>query len=279
MFGTRRGLVVFTGTALATFGLLAGLVQLYAALWPKNNINQTATVVVIACLIVTVATYRAWPRRSLRREFNLPDISVTVKVGDLFEQPGHLVIGFSDTFDTDPTDGKIINPDSVQGQFLQREYAGDRERLDKEIERALGGLKAVGEEQPADKAGKRRRYPIGTVATLGPPARRYFCVAYTYMQNNLIAKSSVNDLWEALNRVWDAARQFGQRKTLVIPVIGSELARISSLDRDSLLKLTILSFVARSRQQDVCKELVVVVHRKDYEKIDMLEVRAFLHTL
>jgi hypothetical protein len=279
MLGTRRGLVVFTGTALATFGLLAGLVQLYAALWPKNSINQTATVVVIACLIVAVATYRAWPRRSLRREFDLPDITVAVKVGDLFEQPGHLVIGFSDTFDTDTTDGKIISPDSIQGQFLQRVYAGDRDRLDDEIERALSGAKEVAEEQPADKAGKRRRYPIGTVATLGPPAQRYFCVAYTYMQNNLIARSSVNDLWEALNRVWEAARQFGQRKTLVIPVIGSELARISSLDRDSLLKMMILSFVANSRQQDVCKELVVVVHRKDYEKIDMLEVRAFLHTL
>ncbi|WP_407778159.1 macro domain-containing protein [Actinophytocola sp.] len=255
------------------------MVQLYAALWPKNSINQTATVVVIICLIVTVATYRAWPRRSVRREFDLPDISVVVKVSDLFDQTGNLVIGFSDTFDTDTTSGKIISPESVQGQFLQRIYDGDRDRLDREIEQALMGVQKVGEEQPSTKAGKRRRYPIGTVATLGSPGRRYFCVAYSYLQNNLIARSSVNDLWEALNHVWDAARQFGQRKTLVVPVIGSELARISSLDRDSLLKMMILSFVANSRQQDVCKELVVVVHRKDYEKIDMLEVRAFLHTL
>jgi hypothetical protein len=29
----------------------------------------------------------------------------------------------------------------------------------------------------------------------------------------------------------------------------------------------------------VCKELVVIVDRRDYEKIDMLEVRAFLNTL
>jgi len=81
------------------------------------------------------------------------------------------------------------------------------------------------------------------------------------------------------DRVWDAARRFGQRRTLVIPVIGSELARISSLDRESLLKMILLSFVARARQEDVCKELVVIVHRRDYEKIDMLEVRAFLNTL
>ncbi len=279
MLGTRRGLGLFAGTALVTFGLLGGLVQLYAALWPKKDINQTVVVVVIAGLIVTAATWRAWPRHFLRREFSRPEISVVVKVGDLFEQPGHLIIGFSDTFDTDTTDGKIISPDSVQGQFLQRVYDGDRDRLDREIESALAGTKTISVERLADKEGKLSRYPIGTVVTLGRPARRYFCVAYTYMQNNLIAKAGVNDLWEALSRVWDAARHFGQRKTLVVPVIGSELARISSLDRDSLLKMTILSFVASSRQQDVCKELVVVVHPRDYEKVDMLELRAFLRTL
>jgi hypothetical protein len=279
MLGTRRGLTVFAGSALATFGLLAALIQLYAALWPRSGINQVATVVVVVCSIGAVATFRAWPRRSFRREFDLPDIAVTVKVGDLFDQPGHLVVGFSDTFDTDTTDGTVISPDSVQGQFLQRVYAGDRTRLDEDIERALAGTATIGAEQPGAKKGKLRRYPVGTVATLGPPSQRYFCAAYSHLRNDLIATSDVDRLWESLNRVWEAARLFGQRRTLVIPVIGSELARISSLDRESLLKMILLSFVARARQEDVCRELVVVVHRRDYEKIDMLEVRAFLNTL
>jgi len=277
MLGTRRGLVVFAGTALATFGLLGGLVQLYAALWPKVGFNQPATIVVIICSIAATATFRAWPRRSLRREFDLPDISVAVRVGDLFDEPGHLVIGFSDTFDTDTTDGKIISPRSIQGQFLRRVYAGDRHRLDADIERALRG--ATGDHELSNKIGKRRRFPIGTVAVLGSPNQHYFCVAYSHMQDNLIAKSTVDDLWTALNHLWDAVREFGQRKSLVIPIIGSDLARISSLDRENLLKLVVLSFIANSRQQDVCKELVVVVHENDYEKIDMLEVRAFLQTL
>jgi len=245
----------------------------------KKPLATAATLVLIACGIVAAAGYRAWPRRSLRRDFRLPDISVVVKVGDLFDQAGHLVIGFSDTFDTDITDGTVISPSSVQGQFLERVYAGDRDRLDREIDDALCDAQAVGEEEPTVKPGKLKRFPLGTVAVLGQPARRYFCVAYTYMENNLIARSNVDYLWEALNSIWDAARRFGQRNTLVIPVIGSELARINSLDRESLLKMIILSFVAQSRQHEVCKELVVVVHRRDYEKIDMLEVRAFLNTL
>lgn len=277
MLGTRRGAVTFFGTALATFGLLGGLIQVYAALWPKVGFNQPATVAVIVCAMVAVATYRAWPRRSLRRDFDLPDIGVAVRVGDLFDEPGHLVVGFSDTFDTDMTDGRIISPRSVQGQFLRRVYAGDRARLDADLDRALASV--VGGQETSDKPGKRCRFPMGTVATLGSPERHYFCVAYSYLRDNLIAKSTVDDLWTALDNLWDAVREFGQRKTLVIPVIGSDLARVGSLDRESLLKLVILSFVANSREQDVCKELVVVVHRDDYEKIDMLEVRAFLQTL
>ena len=279
MLGTRRGLTLFVGTALATFGLLGGLVQLYAALWPKNQINQPIIVTLIICAIVASATYRAWPRRTFSRTFDLPDINVKVAVGDLFEQKGHLVIGFSDAFDTDTTDGAIISPESVQGQFLHRVYGGDRVQLDRELENALKNDEVIAEERPSGKPGKMRRYAIGTVATLGTPTQRYFCVAYTYMRNHLIVKSSVNYLWEALNSVWESANLYGQRKTVVIPVIGSELARINCLDRESLLKMIILSFVARSRQDEVCKELVVIVHPKDYEKIDMLEVRAFLKTI
>ncbi|WP_370943286.1 macro domain-containing protein [Amycolatopsis sp. cg5] len=279
MLGTGRGLRIFLGTGLAVFGLLGGLVQLYAALWPKNEINQPVIVVLIVCAILASSTFRAWPRHAFGRNFDLPDINVRVMVGDLFDQKGHLVIGFSDAFDTDTTDGEIISPVSVQGQFLHRVYGDDRDRLDRDLEAALKGVDLVAEELSADKRGKLRRYPMGTVATLGSSTQRYFCVAYTYMHNHLIVKSTVDYLWEALNSVWEAAKLYGQRKAVVIPIIGSELARINCLDRESLLKMIILSFVARSRQDEVCKELIVVVHPKDYEKIDMLEVRAFLKTL
>lgn len=74
-------------------------------------------------------------------------------------------------------------------------------------------------------------------------------------------------------------RQIAFGKSSFRFLVGSELPQISSLDRESLLKMVILSFVANSRQQNVCKNLTIVVHRRDYERIDMLEVRAFRHTV
>jgi len=64
-----------------------------------------------------------------------------------------------------------------------------------------------------------------------------------------------------------------------MPIIGSELARINCLDRESLLRMILLSFAARSREDPVCRKLVVVVHPKDYDRINMLEIEAFLRTL
>ena len=114
---------------------------------------------------------------------------------------------------------------------------------------------------------------------LGPPSRRTFAVAYTRMGNDLIARASVDDLWLSLGAVWSAMQQYGQRGTIAIPLIGSEFARVSSLDRESLLKMIVLSFVARSREDPICRELTVVVHPHDADRINFLEVDAYLRTL
>jgi hypothetical protein len=216
----------------------------------------------------------------VRREFGRPDITVEVKVGDLFEQNAHLVIGFNDVFDTDTANGTVINPTSVQGQFQEHIYDNDLSRLDTDLAKALRGTAATATElRSAKRQGKLKRYPIGTVATLGNSSQRFFCVAYSKMQNDLIAKSTVDYLWQSLGSVWDAVYLHGQRGTVAIPIVGSELAKINCLDRESLLRMILLSFVARSREELICKRLVVVIHPRDYDRINMLEVEAFLRTL
>jgi hypothetical protein len=282
IFGTRRGLRSFALNAFAAFGLISALIQFYSAIWqPRQSLPYPGGI----ALGVTVASalygvVRAWPRREVRREFGRPDITIQVKVGDLFEQNAHLVIGFNDVFDTDMTNGTVINPRSVQGQFQERIYGNDLSRLDADLANALRGTAAIAtESRSAKRQGKLKRYPIGTVATLGNSRRRFFCVGYSKMQNDLIAKSTVDYLWKSLGSVWDAVYLYGQRGTVAIPIVGSELAKINCLDRESLLRMILLSYVARSREELICKKLVVVIHPRDYDRINMLEVEAFLSTL
>ncbi|MFJ3621713.1 macro domain-containing protein [Streptomyces iakyrus] len=201
-------------------------------------------------------------------------------MGDLFSEDTDLVIGFTDTYDTSTDNANIISPNSIQGQFLQKIYDGDTHALDVALQEALNGFPHASIESRLTKAhGKLIRYPIGTVAVLSKESSQYYCVAYSEMSNTLAARSSVNNLWKSLESVWSAIAGHGHSDPVSLPIIGSELARVDNLGRESLLKMIILSFVARSRESVISRGLTVVIHPKDADQIDMNEVQAFLRSV
>jgi len=281
MFGTRRGWSRLVLHAFAAFGLISGIVQFYSAVWvPAHALYKPLRVALtVALTSILYGVLKAWPKRTVRRDFGQPEMTVTVTVGDMLERKGQIVVGFTDTFDTDTADG-VISGVSLQGQLLERVYGGDLQRLDGHIEAALAGVSPEKNEVRRDKAhGKLKRYPIGTVAVLNTDANRIYAVAYSSMGNDLVAKSNVQRLWYSLGQLWDAVYKNGQRDAVTMPLVGSELARINCLDRESLLKMSLLSFVSRSREELICKQFSVIIHPKDHEKINMLEVEAFLRSL
>jgi transcriptional regulator with XRE-family HTH domain len=216
----------------------------------------------------------------LRHQLRTPDVAVSIILGDLFDQETHLAIGFSDTFDTSIAGDRIIHSSSVQGQALRRLFASDEHRLDEELSAALAGFSPVRVESRSDKPyGKLARYPLGTVAILGEPRRLIFAVAYGIMGNDLVVRAPVEDLWHCYARLWEAVYRRGQRGALSVPLMGSGLARVDSLDRENLIRLILLSFVAYSRLQLICHELRIVVFPDDVHRIDPAGLKSFLLTL
>ena len=267
-------------TVLAALGLLAGVVGLVAALFPHTaEPRRWWYLSLVLLLSVSFGTVRAWPRQRYSRHFPVPDTQISIVVGDLFEQDAHIVIGMSDTFDTETPD--IISLHSIQGQFLTRVYNGDLKRLDNDLDSALQGKASVKSEKREDKReGKLNRYATGTVATLASAHHYAFCVAYSKMSNSNVAQSSVSDLWLSLLEVWDVIRAKGQRQPVAMPIIGSELARVSNLvSRADLIRLITLSFLTASRERVVTNELCIVVHPKDAERLDLRELADFLEAL
>jgi hypothetical protein len=74
-------------------------------------------------------------------------------------------------------------------------------------------------------------------------------------------------------------RVHGGLDPVAVPVIGSELARVGSLDRTSLIKMIALSFAASSREEIVSRQLTIVVHPKDRQTVNLVDVEKFLRTL
>jgi hypothetical protein len=94
-----------------------------------------------------------------------------------------------------------------------------------------------------------------------------------------VPRSSVDDLWHSLSNLWDAVYEHGQRAPLAMPVVGSGAARIDQLSPQTLLELVLTSFVARSRQLLICRELRIILHPRDRESIDLPELKRFLRGL
>ncbi|MFJ8047321.1 macro domain-containing protein [Streptomyces luteogriseus] len=280
LLGTRLGLSTAGRACAVQFGLLSGAVQLYLTFWPDSSLPRGTAFLTVVGLSLVGGIVGSWPRTRVSHEFQHPEFEVTIKVGDLFEQPGHLVVGSNDVFDTDTEDDLLIVHRSVQGQFLHRLYASETTRLDGDIDTALAGVPPVRvEDRAAKRAGKLARYPLGTVAVLGSPQQRYFLSAYGTMRNDLTVDSGPDQIWNSLEELWDAIHLHARREAVAMPVVGSGLARIDSMDHASLIKLILLSFVTRSRRSVICKELTIVVLPEDYVRVDMLELAMFLRTL
>ena len=269
---------LYLAAFFVAFAVLSAIMQIVLALWPAQDFNRWLSLLVLVLGCAAWAAFSVRPKSQVLRDFGR--FSVRVVVADIFEQESHLVIGFTDTFDTDTSGGRIISPRSLQGQLLQRMYGGDVERLDADIQEALGSTRSIGVESQSSKLyGKRVRYPVGSVSVISKEGRCIFCVAYSEMGNDLVAKSNVNLLWRSLSSLWDAVSLRGQCDPVAIPIIGSELSRVGALDRNSLAKMIILSFVARARQEYFCKELILVVRESDRGDVDMFDIQSFLRSI
>lgn len=229
----------------------------------------------MALISATYAVFTGWPRSAYTRYLSTPYTELRYQIGDLFEQEGHLVIGFCDTFDTETPD--IISRESVQGQLLDRVYAGDVAKLDTDLSQALGvEPKTTVETCRAKPRGKRDRYAMGTVAVIGNTGRLYFCCAYSRMRNDNVAESSVDQLWNSLSKLWITVRDRGQLEPVSIAVAGSELARLSSqLSQNDLSRLITLSFLTASRQKIVTRRLTIVIHPKNAYAVDLRTLYEF----
>lgn len=271
---------LFASSLLGGFGAASAFIQFVGPAIPAAYARPGLWTVASVAPCIVWAAVRARPRTHVRSEFKYPGMAIVIEPGDLFERTEHLVVGFCDTFDTAVAPDGPISATSVQGQLLDRRYQGDARRLDRDLAAALRLVRPVARERRAGKPlGKLPRYPVGTVAVLGGGRQLVFGVAYSRLGNDAVARSSVEELWHSLNRLWDAIYLRGQQDAVALPLLGAGLARLTSLEAQDILRLILLSFVARSRERRVCRELRVLIRPQDTDKIDLDDAAGFLRSL
>ena len=232
-------------------------------------------------LLVSPAIVRSawsyWPILSVRCRLQGRDVWMEIRVDDIFNVDGAIVVSTNSTFETRISDGSISRQ-SLQGQYTEKYYKDREHDLARDLRASLRDVEPfpLRDDQPRDQP----EYRIGTVATIRTGGRTAYMVAVATLDEHGTARSSRDSIVQALARLWHHIGQRGELEPLVVPVVGTGRSRVP-IQREEMIREILDSFVAACSEKRFCDELVVVISREDYHKyqIDLPELGSYLHHL
>ena len=260
----RFSVRVLIGSVLTALGLFVTLVEI------ADNLYPSLTGSIKACFFIFVIAGVLWSfwetriQSSFSHRLDNRDISIEVRVADMFKVRGEYVISSNTTFDTDL--GKnFISTKSTQGQFTVK-YYDDIGHLDKDLEDALKDQQS--NVDVSKTKGKNKKYPVGTVAKITAKNQTSYFLALAEINDHGNTKATYDDLKTALAKLWDFLINRGNMEPIIVPALGSGFSRINQ-KREDLIHEIIDSFVAACSAGKFCEKLILVVHPKDLTSCDI----------
>lgn len=223
---------------------------------------------------VLVVVFTRRPVKKIKYKYPGQDLTIEVCIDDLFTVNGQKVISTNTTFDTDIASG-IISEKSLQGQFTNKYYPGDVPKLDKEIEDGLARYLFT---EIQKEAGKTKRYDFGTTVKLKLADQFFYWFAMSDLNYNNNAKTTLKNVHQALDGLWEFIETKGEKQDIVIPLIGSGLGRLS-IGRKKLIAIIAQSFLNASEDNIFSNKLIIVIHPDDVDKanLNLFEVKDLLN--
>lgn len=269
---------LFSSEALAKFFSTLGVLYLLINLadtfkiYEKGEYSNYGIFFLIALSVIFVIFTR---RPVSRVSYKVPkkDYSFEVKIGDIFNESGEIIISSSTTFDTDMSSG-LISTGSLQGQLATRFFNGQTAEIDRQLEEALSRENYV---ESIDKPGKRKQYPLGTVARVSAHGKNFYFVAMSHINSNGTAYSSTRMLDEALEGLWSSMARKAELGDMIMPLIGTGRGRVA-IPRKKIVERIAQSFADAAQEQVFSNKLTIIVRPEDASKfsLNLFKVRDYL---
>lgn len=197
---------------------------------------------------------------------------VTVKVGDIFEQPGLKAIAFNEYFDTQ-VDNKVIGEASLNGIFIREHLGVPVSELDRYIDDyAFESSEIVGNNE-GRKEGKKRQYQIGTICVF----RDYLMTAFAKFDENNMALLTMPEYLEFLINFWDRVNNVYAQQSVSTTIFGSGITRIKghkNISDEDLLKIMLWTFRISEMRFKYPAKLTIVIHKDKIDQISLLDIRS-----
>ena len=223
-------------------------------------------------LLVIYLLIWLWSNNLNRVDIKIEGSDVTIKVGDIFAQPGLKVIAFNEYFDTQ-VDNKIISEASLNGIFIKQHLSADVSTLDSHIDTYAfesGETLGIDANRPA---GKRRRHKLGTICVY----KDYLLTAFSKFDSSNTAQLTMPEYLEFLINFWDTVNKVYAQQSVSTPIFGSGITRIKghkNISDEDLLKIMLWTFRISEMRFKYPAQLNVIIHKDKIGQINLLDIKS-----
>lgn len=213
-----------------------------------------------------------WSNNLNKIDISVEGSEVTIKVGDIFLQPGLKAIAFNEYFDTQ-VDNKIIAEESLNGIFIKNHLDEPVSDLDRYIESYSFESSEILESNPDRKLGKKVRHQIGAICVY----KDYLLTAFSKFDDDNKAVLTMPEYLEFLINFWDKVNNVYAQQSVSTPIFGSGITRIKghkSISDEDLLKIMLWTFRISEMRFKYPARLTVVIHKDKIDKINLLDIKS-----
>lgn len=226
----------------------------------------------IGLLIFIYFVIWVWSNNLNKIDINVEGSEVTIKVGDIFVNPGLKAIAFNEYFDT-VVDNKIIAESSLNGIFIQKYLGEPISSLDHHFENYPFDDSEKLESNPDRKLGKKDRYQIGTICVY----KDFLLTAFTKFDDDNKAVLTMPEYLEFLINFWDKVNNIYAQQSVTTPIFGSGITRIKghkTISDEDLLKIMLWTFRISEMRFKYPAKLTIVIHKDKIAKINLLDIKS-----
>lgn len=250
-------------TIFGSFYLLVEALDFFKVYARDQYASYAFIIFLVLSIILSILLRR--PIKTISIEFPKHDFIIEVRITDLFEVSGAIMISTNTKFEADVAGAKIAT-DSLQGQFTAKYFTGNQKEL---LEQISGELKNIKSSSP---------YPMGTTIPITTHGKTFYFTAMSELNDKGNASSSIADIRNALEGLWKYVRDAGELQELAVPVIGTGRGRLKQ-SRKKMISLIAESFLKASEQNKFTSRLVITIRPEDAKSfgINLYDIKDHLN--
>lgn len=203
---------------------------------------------------------------------------VYVQYGDMYspsivcanyEKRRNIVVSVNRCFDT-IVDNDLVSDKSQHGRVMNEMYAKGLytpDSLNEKIQEKLRGEHYIDLTRMNKSRGNTYRYSVGTIAEIqGEAPITYFFLGLTKFDSHFMASTTKDEFVLAIQRLIDYCNTRAQGYPIIMPLIGSNLARTDISQKD-ILKYLIQAL--KINREKISADIHIVIWKGDKDKISI----------